>query len=89
MLVVGIDYTRDPGLLQGAYFDPKQSSPKNLFSRNNLAKINRDLEGNFNLEQYFIHAYFDPKTRYCRTMAISNCDQTVTIRGLEFKFKNY
>lgn len=57
LLVVGIDHTRDPAALVAAYDD--RAGITAAFNKNLLARINRELDGDFDLDAYTHRARFD------------------------------
>ena len=58
MFLVGVDTKKDPEIIHNAYHDGKLFSN---FFMNSLARINRELEGTFNLDKFFSYCYYDPK----------------------------
>ena len=77
MFLVGVDLRKDPELIDKAY-DKEMARD---FSLNNLQRINRELEGTFDLDKFYLHRFYNPLKGENRVMVISKCDQTVTIRG--------
>ena len=54
---------------------------------NSLARINRELEGTFNLDNFYAHCYYDPKIGEIIATAVSKKNQTIKIKGKEIKLK--
>ena len=58
MLLIGVDLKKDPHLINKAYNSDIALSK--AVTLNNLARINRELEGNFNLENFFTDSHYNP-----------------------------
>ena len=56
---------------------------------NNIQRINRELEGTFDLDKFYLHRFYNPLQGDNQTMIISKCDQTVTVRGQEVQLKSH
>ena len=82
-MLVGVDMRKDPEFIDQAY-GKEVAGP---FILNNLERINRELEGTFNLDNFFLHRYYSPEAGENWGMVISKCDQTVSIKGEEVKLK--
>ena len=91
ILAISVDCARDPKVIQGAYFVMEEHAPLNRFVMNSLVRINKELEGTFDLDKFYIHSYFNPDTKhkYNRMVAVSKEDQVVSIRGKEIELKEY
>ncbi|MDE0801592.1 MAG: L-histidine N(alpha)-methyltransferase [Rhodospirillaceae bacterium] len=84
-LVIGVDLKKDPRLLQAAYNDQQGVTAE--FNLNLLTRINRELDGNFDLNAFTHDArYVNDKGRV-EMHLISQKEQVVTISGHAFNFK--
>lgn len=77
MLLVGIDLKKNPRQIRAAYDDHNGHTRE--FNLNLLKRINRELEGNFNLEDFEHYASYDPISGACRSFLVSLKDQHVSI----------
>jgi L-histidine N-alpha-methyltransferase len=86
MIVLGIDLKKNPVLIQNAYFN----NPFEFqFLMNSIARINRDLNGNFNLEKFYPHSFYNPKEGMVRGCLISKETQTIQIENSTFNFEEH
>ncbi len=76
-LLLGVDLKKDPSIILQAYND-KQGVTRD-FNLNLLKRINRELDANFDLEQFTHWPMYDPLTGECRSYLISQKEQLVTI----------
>jgi dimethylhistidine N-methyltransferase len=83
-LLVGFDMRKDPATLHAAYND--RQGVTDLFNKNILARINRELGGGFDPDS-FAHVAFwnDPKSRIEMHLE-SRVEQTVRVRDLDRAF---
>ena len=88
-LFIGFDFHKNPKTLLRAYADSLGVTAK--FNLNLLKRINRELGGNFNVEEFKHYASYHPTERAARSFLISQKDQTVHIESLdkEFEFKQW
>jgi len=84
-LLIGVDLQKETHILNAAYNDKKGYTEK--FNKNLLARINRELAANFNLEQFQHHAFFNETERRIEMHLISLLDQQVDIDDQTFQFK--
>lgn len=84
-LLIGVDTTDNPELLVPAYNDARGITA--AFNLNLLARINRELEGNFQLEQFNHVAHFDAKKRRVEMHLICERAQQVQVLGRTFNFQ--
>jgi dimethylhistidine N-methyltransferase len=80
-LLVGVDLEKDRKVLDLAYNDPEGVTAE--FNKNLLARINRELGGNFVLDQFRHTAPYDEEEHRIEMRLVSSCDQTVRISDLE------
>ncbi|MGY3214800.1 L-histidine N(alpha)-methyltransferase [Mucilaginibacter sp. HD30] len=77
MLLIGIDLKKAPKTVLAAYNDKEGITKR--FNLNLLERINQELHGDFDLEQFDHYASYDPETGACKSYLVSLCDQTVSI----------
>lgn len=83
-LLIGFDLKKNPDLILNAYND-KQGVTK-AFNLNLLERINRELGGNFNTNNFEHYPVYDPYTGEARSYLISLCQQKVNIDALNKTF---
>jgi L-histidine Nalpha-methyltransferase len=83
-LLVGFDLLKDPKTLTAAYDDSRGVTAQ--FNYNLLARINRELGADFELEQFAHHALFSPAHSRMESYLLSRKRQTVHIAGQAFEF---
>jgi dimethylhistidine N-methyltransferase len=79
-LLVGIDLRKGRAVLEPAYDDAQGVTAR--FNLNLLARINRELGGQFDLQGFRHRAVYDEKIGRVEMYLDSACDQTVLIDGL-------
>jgi len=85
-LLVGHDRIKPIALLEAAYNDAAGVTA--AFNKNLLARINRELGADFDLNQWEHHAPFVPERSRIEMWLISRCDQVVTFGdNEEFAFR--
>lgn len=84
-LVIGVDLKKDPKLLHAAYND--SSGVTADFNLNLLARINRELEGTFDLAAFTHDARYVAEKGRVEMHLVSLVDQTVVVQGRPFDFK--
>ena len=85
LLFMGVDLKKDPSLILNAYNDALGVTTE--FNFNLLDRINRELEGNFDRNQFLHYPYYNPHTGECRSYLISKKDQTVKVAGEQIHFR--
>jgi L-histidine N-alpha-methyltransferase len=85
MLLIGIDLKKAPKTVLAAYND-KQGITKR-FNLNLLERINRELNGDFDVDQFDHYATYDPETGACKSYLISLSEQTVTVGSETIRFE--
>jgi len=85
-VLIGFDLVKDINILNAAYND--KFGVTRDFNLNLLKRINRELGGAFNLNNFEHHAYFNEKASRIEMHLISRVEQTVSIEelGREFTF---
>ena len=86
LLFIGFDQKKNPQTILDAYNDP--AGITEAFNKNILRRINKELDANFNLNQFLHWEVYDPETGTAKSFLVSKILQTVTIGtlGLEVKF---
>lgn len=85
-LLIGIDLRKDPDKILRAYDDAAGVTA--AFNMNLLRRINRELGGNFDLNQFRHYAMYNPGDGVMRSFLVSKIDQEVYIcdTGRSFRF---
>jgi dimethylhistidine N-methyltransferase len=85
-LLLGIDLRKDRSVLESAYDDSRGVTAR--FNRNLLARINRELDGHFDVETFDFQATYDEVEGKVISHLRSRRDQTVRIDdlGLDVEF---
>ncbi len=84
MLLIGIDLKKAPKTVLAAYNDKEGITKR--FNLNLLERINRELNGDFDLEQFDHYATYDPETGACKSYLVSLSDQSVNIDNEIIRF---
>ncbi len=84
VLLVGIDLKKDPRILHRAYNDARGITA--AFNLNLLARINRELGADFQLDCFRHYAFYNPTKSRVEMHLVSTRDQVVSIEGQEFSF---
>jgi len=83
-LLIGVDLLKDPGTLQRAYDDSLGVTA--AFNLNLLARINRELAGDFDPRHFRHVALFDPEASRIEMHLESLVEQRVRVGQHEFRF---
>tara|TARA_R110000751_G_scaffold11224_6_gene40063 strand:- start:5715 stop:6683 length:969 start_codon:yes stop_codon:yes gene_type:complete len=81
LLLMGFDQKKNPQTILDAYND--QEGVTAAFNKNILARINSELEGNFDLEQFLHWEVYDPETGTAKSFLVSKIEQTARIESLD------
>lgn len=84
LLLAGFDLKKDPEIILDAYNDSQKVTRD--FNLNVLARINRELGGEFNLSKFKHWPLYDPVTGECKSFLISTEKQRVNVAALEETF---
>jgi dimethylhistidine N-methyltransferase len=84
-MLVGVDLKKDHALLHAAYNDAQGVTAQ--FNLNLLARINRELGGDFDLSSFRHHAFYNPTLGRVEMHLVSLRAQAVTIAGHRFEFR--
>jgi len=83
-MLVGVDLKKDPALLHAAYNDAQGITA--AFNLNLLARINREIQGDFNLDRFAHDAFYNARAGKIEIHIRSLADQIVTVAGQRFRF---
>lgn len=87
LLLVGFDLKKDPKKILAAYND--QNGYTSEFNLNLLRRINKDLDANFQINNFEHYATYDPETGACKSFLISTRPQSVRIKNTLIQFEKY
>ena len=82
-LFMGFDQKKDPQKILDAYND--KTGITEAFNKNLLARINRELDANFNLDNFKHWETYDPETGTAKSYLVSKVKQKVAIKKLELE----
>lgn len=84
-LIIGVDLVKDAKILNAAYNDAAGLTAK--FNLNLLARINRELDGDFDLASFDHHAFYNRERHRIEMHLVSKKRQRVGVagRGVEFR----
>jgi len=85
-LVLGLDLMKNPKTILAAYNDANGITKE--FNLNLLRRINRELGGNFKVNQFDHYPVYNPLTGTCFSFIVSLAEQEVQIGCKSFSFKN-
>lgn len=83
-LLIGIDLKKDSGVLHSAYNDREGITA--AFNLNLLERINRELNGDFQLEQFQHYAFYNPEEGRIEMHLVSLRDQIVHLDDVSIAF---
>ncbi len=81
MLFMGFDQKKNPQTILDAYNDP--SGITEAFNKNLLNRINKELGGNFNLDNFKHWEVYDPETGTAKSYLVAIKEMQVTIDSLD------
>jgi dimethylhistidine N-methyltransferase len=84
-LLLGLDQPREPALMEAAYDDAAGVSA--AFARNLLLRLNRDLHGDANPQQFRYRARWQAQQQRIEMALVSTQDQTVHLGGEAWFFR--
>jgi dimethylhistidine N-methyltransferase len=85
VFVIGVDLVKDPTMLRAAYNDSAGITAR--FNLNLLRRINRELDGNFDLRNFEHHAFYNRERRRIEMHLASKKRQKVMVAGRAFSFR--
>jgi len=83
-LLIGVDLKKSGDILHAAYNDAQQVTA--AFNLNLLRRINRELDADFQLEQFAHRAFFNESAGRIEMHLLSKVRQSVTIAGRSIEF---
>ena len=83
-MLVGVDLKKDAGILHAAYNDSRGVTA--AFNLNLLARINRELGGDFDLRRFSHYAFYNAPLGRIEMHLVSLRDQTVNVGDHRFAF---
>ena len=83
-MLVGVDLKKDANVLHAAYNDSKRVTA--AFNLNLLARINRELRADFDLEQFAHYAFYNVALGRIEMHLVSLAKQTVNVGRHRFRF---
>ena len=83
-LLIGVDLKKDSAVLDAAYNDAAGATA--AFNLNLLARMNRELRADFDLDGFAHHAFYNPERGRVEMHLVSCRDQHVRIQGQRFSF---
>lgn len=88
-VMIGFDLKKSPEIIKNAYDDPHGNTRN--FNLNHLARLNRELDAEFDLTSFEQHTVYDPQTGAVKSFLVSKRDQVVYIGSLakSFRFKQW
>ncbi len=83
-LLIGIDLVKDPEVIEAAYNDREGITA--AFNKNILRRINRELDGEFHLDQFEHNAPYLRDQQKVEMRLVSLKEQTVPVHALDMSF---
>jgi dimethylhistidine N-methyltransferase len=83
--LIGVDLKKPKPILDLAYNDPEGFTAR--FNLNILARINRELGGDFSLEAFRHLSFYDESRGRVEMHLVSRCDQEVHVQDASFVFR--
>jgi L-histidine Nalpha-methyltransferase len=80
-VLIGFDLKKSPEVLHAAYDDPHGHTRD--FNLNYLKRINRELNADFNPENFLHHAIYNPVSGGMESYLVSKCAQKVRLKTLQ------
>jgi dimethylhistidine N-methyltransferase len=84
-LLIGVDLKKDPARLRAAYDDAQGVTAR--FNLNLLARINRELDADFDLRAFRHEAFYNAPLGRIEMHLVSEREQQVTVRGRAVRFR--
>ena len=85
VLIIGFDLVKDPAILKPAYNDAEGVTAK--FNLNLLARINRELGGEFDLASFEHHACYNREQTRIEMYLASTKRQKIRVNGKAISFR--
>lgn len=84
-LLIGVDLKKDEAILKAAYSDSDGITAK--FNFNLLDRMNRELDANFEPDDFNHHAFYNAEQGRMESHLVSQCKQTVDIDSHSIEFE--
>lgn len=84
-ILLGVDLVKDSIVLERAYHDDQHITE--AFNKNLLRRINRELDGDFDLDAFAHRAFYHPLKQRVEMHLVSLKSQQVTVAGVPFAFE--
>ncbi len=84
-LIIGVDLVKDPSILNAAYDDAAGVTAR--FNLNLLVRINRELGGDFDLDSFSHHAFYNSERHRIEMHLASKKRQKVRVAGRTIEFR--
>ncbi len=84
-ILIGVDLKKDPARIEAAYNDRAGITAQ--FTLNLLARLNREIDSDFELSAFSHRARYNPMAGRIETQLVSRCAQQVTIGRTRIKFR--
>jgi len=84
-LLIGVDLVKDPAILHAAYND--SAGVTAAFNKNLLARANRELDAEFDLDAFAHYAFYNPRRRRIEMHLMSLVRQRVSLCDCGFDFE--
>jgi uncharacterized SAM-dependent methyltransferase len=85
LLLIGFDLKKHPRTVLDAYND--RQGITRAFNLNLLTRINRELDADFDIDQFEHYPVYDPSSGACRSYLISKIEQNVHIADKTISFR--
>ncbi|MGF7230163.1 L-histidine N(alpha)-methyltransferase [Arachidicoccus sp.] len=83
--IIGFDLVKNPAVIKLAYDDSEGLT--RAFNLNLLERINRELDGDFNIEQFEHYCNYDPSTGAAKSYLVCLSDMVVNLPGVSIHFE--
>ena len=83
LLFIGFDQKKNPQTILDAYNDPAGITEE--FNKNILRRINNELGGNFDLDNFLHWEVYDPESGTAKSYLVAKKEQTVSIKALDLE----
>ena len=85
LVIMGFDLVKNPNVIRLAYND--RAGITSQFNLNLLKRINRELDGDFKLNEFEHYCSYEPETGACKSFLVSLEDRIVRIKDTDISFK--
>ncbi len=85
LIFMGFDQKKNPQTILDAYND--KTGITEAFNKNILTRINRELGGNFDLDNFLHWEVYDPETGTAKSYLVSTVEQQIQIESLDLQVR--